>query len=93
MMKKLLTCLAVSTALLFGGLAIAQDKAAAPADAKAAVSAPADAKTAAPAAKPTEEVKKPKFDKGDTAWMMTATMLVILMTLPGLALFYGGMVI
>jgi Amt family ammonium transporter len=92
MMKKLLTCLAVSTALLFGGLAIAQDKAAAPADAKAAVSAPADAKTAAPAAKPTEEVKKPKFDKGDTAWMMTATMLVILMTLPGLALFYGGMV-
>jgi Amt family ammonium transporter len=31
-------------------------------------------------------------DKGDTAWMLTATVLVILMTIPGLALFYGGMV-
>src|SRR5690606_1773969 len=31
-------------------------------------------------------------DKGDTAWMMTSTLLVILMALPGLALFYGGMV-
>ncbi len=34
----------------------------------------------------------PTPDKGDTAWMMTSTMLVILMTIPGLALFYGGMV-
>ena len=34
----------------------------------------------------------PVPDKGDTAWMMTSTMLVILMTIPGLALFYGGMV-
>ena len=33
----------------------------------------------------------PVPDKGDTAWMMTSTVLVILMTLPGLALFYGGM--
>ena len=32
------------------------------------------------------------MDKGDVAWMMTATMLVILMTIPGLALFYGGLV-
>jgi Amt family ammonium transporter len=31
-------------------------------------------------------------DKGDTAWMMTSTVLVILMTIPGLALFYAGMV-
>lgn len=31
-------------------------------------------------------------DKGDTAWMMVATLLVILMTVPGLALFYGGLV-
>jgi len=35
---------------------------------------------------------KPTVDKGDTAWMMVSTMLVILMTVPGLALFYGGMV-
>jgi Amt family ammonium transporter len=32
------------------------------------------------------------MDKGDAAWMMTATMLVIFMTIPGLALFYGGLV-
>ncbi len=34
----------------------------------------------------------PVPDKGDTSWMMTSTVLVILMTIPGLALFYGGMV-
>ncbi len=32
------------------------------------------------------------MDSGDTAWMLTASMLVLLMTIPGLALFYGGMV-
>ena len=30
-------------------------------------------------------------DKGDTAWMMTSTILVLMMILPGLALFYGGL--
>ena len=35
---------------------------------------------------------KPKIDSGDTAWMLTATALVLMMTIPGLALFYGGMV-
>ena len=34
----------------------------------------------------------PFFDTGDTAWMLAATALVLFMTLPGLALFYGGMV-
>jgi Amt family ammonium transporter len=34
----------------------------------------------------------PKIDTGDTAWMLTSTALVLLMTIPGLALFYGGMV-
>ena len=33
------------------------------------------------------------LDSGDTAWMITATLLVLLMTLPGLALFYGGLVL
>ncbi len=47
--------------------------------------APATQATAAPAAAPTP-------NKGDTAWMLVATLLVILMTLPGLALFYGGLV-
>ena len=54
---------------------------AAPADAAAAEAAPAEA---APA--------PPTFDKGDIAWVMVATFLVILMAIPGLALFYGGMV-
>ena len=35
---------------------------------------------------------KPKLDTGDTAWMLTSTALVLMMTIPGLALFYGGMV-
>ena len=34
----------------------------------------------------------PKIDTGDTAWMMTSTALVLMMTIPGLALFYAGMV-
>ncbi|OHC72527.1 MAG: ammonia channel protein [Rhodospirillales bacterium RIFCSPLOWO2_01_FULL_65_14] len=44
------------------------------------------APAAAPAAPP------PKLDSGDTAWMLASTALVLLMTIPGLALFYGGMV-
>ncbi|HZW46588.1 MAG TPA: ammonia channel protein, partial [Microvirga sp.] len=34
----------------------------------------------------------PTVNKGDTAWMLVSTILVILMTIPGLALFYGGLV-
>ena len=40
---------------------------------------------------PAEPVAAPKIDAGDTAWMLVATGLVLLMV-PGLALFYGGMV-
>jgi Amt family ammonium transporter len=32
------------------------------------------------------------FDSGDTAWMLTSTALVLFMTIPGLALYYGGMI-
>ncbi len=35
---------------------------------------------------------EPTLDKGDTAWMLTSTALVLMMTIPGVALFYGGMV-
>ncbi len=38
------------------------------------------------------EAAAPAIDSGDTAWMLTSTALVLLMTIPGLALFYGGMV-
>ena len=34
----------------------------------------------------------PKIDKGDTAWMLTSSALVLMMTIPGLFLFYGGLV-
>src|SRR5215212_3849977 len=35
---------------------------------------------------------EPTVNKGDNAWMLTSTVLVLLMTIPGLALFYGGLV-
>ena len=54
--------------------------------AKSAEAAPAPAAPAALAA------KAPEPNKGDTAWMMVATLLVIMMAIPGLALFYGGLV-
>jgi Amt family ammonium transporter len=66
--------------------------AAALAAALAAVAMPfalAVAQTAAPEAAP---APAPKLDSGDTAWMLMSTALVLLMTVPGVALFYGGMV-
>ncbi len=72
--------------------ALAQDaapaaEAAAPAEAPAAE--PAQPAAEAPAA---EAPAGPSFDTGDTSWMLISTALVLLMTIPGLALFYGGMV-
>ncbi|TXH70103.1 MAG: ammonium transporter [Thiothrix sp.] len=54
------------------------------AGAQEATTAVADAAATAPAA--------PTPDKGDTVWMMVSTLLVIMMVIPGLALFYGGLV-
>lgn len=72
------------------------DSASMPTVAEAAVAAamPADAEPVAvePAAAAPAEAEKPKVDRGDTAWMLVATALVLMMTIPGLALFYGGMV-
>ena len=51
----------------------------------AEMAAPASPHAPAAAAEPT-------VNKGDTAWMLSATVLVLLMTIPGLALFYGGLV-
>src|SRR5882762_7718436 len=66
-------------------------QAAAPPAAESAAPAAADA--AAPAG-PTEPtlIGTDKINSGDTAWMLTSTALVLMMTIPGLALFYGGMV-
>jgi hypothetical protein len=57
--------------------------------------APSAAQQAAPptAAPPgSAAAPQPKIDSGDTAWMLTSSLLVLMMTAPGLALFYGGMV-
>ena len=95
-MRKFLGNIALVAALSLGVNAFAQDKpAAGVTDAKPAASVPAEVAKPAPAPTPSAapvEAAKPKVDKGDTAWMLLATVLVILMTIPGLALFYAGMV-
>lgn len=84
-MKKLLATLALGLGLVFAsGVTMAED---APATPAATAAAAAESPAAAPAAAPA-----PVPNKGDTAWMTVATILVILMTIPGLALFYGGLV-
>jgi len=62
-----------------------------PAPAAAAAAAPAAA-AAAPAPAAAASAPAPVPNKGDTAWMMVSTLLVIMMAIPGLALFYGGLV-
>jgi Amt family ammonium transporter len=58
----------------------------------AALAAPAAAVAAAAPAAAAPAAAAPVPNKGDTAWLMTATLLVIMMSVPGLALFYGGLV-
>lgn len=52
---------------------------------------PPAAEQASPAQPAPQAAAAPKLDSGDTAWMIVATALVVLMTIPGLALFYGGL--
>ena len=102
-MKKMLIALSLSGALLGGSVAWAEEALTAASTASENVvatettdsslttnselaAAPAPAEPAAPA----EE--EPKLDTGDTSWILVSTALVLLMTIPGLALFYGGMV-
>jgi ammonium transporter, Amt family len=95
-MRKLFASLALGLAALgFAGTSLAQDAASAPmaeaslAAPDAAASAVADA---APAVAAAASAVVATVSKGDVAWMMTATLLVLFMALPGLALFYGGLV-
>ncbi len=90
-MKKLLAILAVLGTVGWCAPVMAQDKpaaTAAPAAAPAAA-APAAAAAAAPSATP---APAPTPNKGDVAWMLTSTALVLMMSVPALALFYGGLV-
>jgi Amt family ammonium transporter len=103
-MKKLIAVLSMFALFAAAGGAGAQDKDKAPE--KAAVEAKAEAKAepkkeakaeakkeAAKAEEKKEEAKPaPVPNKGDVAWMLTSTALVLMMSVPALALFYGGMV-
>jgi ammonium transporter, Amt family len=97
-MKKFIATLALGLGLVFAhGVSLAEDapakpaaEAAAPAADKKEAAAPAPAAAAAADTAAAAPALVP--NKGDTAWMTVATVLVILMTIPGLALFYGGLV-
>ncbi len=103
-MKKLLSILALSATLGFGMLGantvFAEDAAPAETEATATVQKAADAIAAPDAATPAVTEATPAAapaaaapvpNKGDTAWMIVATVLVLMMCVPGLGLFYGGM--
>src|SRR5262245_8073934 len=86
-MKKLCAFLAVALSFAFAGATLAQDKKDAPNEAAKVEAKKDEAKPAAEPAKPA-----PTPNKGDVAWMLTSTALVLMMSVPALALFYGGMV-
>ncbi len=103
MLKKFLASLALGVALLgLAGVSHAQaaSDAATVAPAAAASAEAASASPAAPAAVVSTAAEPasaaatpaPTPNKGDVAWMLVSTLLVILMAIPGLALFYGGLV-
>jgi ammonium transporter, Amt family len=83
-MKKLFAWVAIVVAMAFTGVVLAQDKPAATPD------KPASAEMKKEEAKPAAATPTP--NKGDVAWMLLCTALVIMMSVPALALFYGGMV-
>ena len=91
-MKRLFALLALAGAVAFGAPAWAEEKAAEPTAAVAVVAA--EAPPAAVEAAPAEAapVAAPVPNKGDNAWIMVCAAFVILMSIPGLALFYGGLV-
>ncbi|MEO4184486.1 ammonium transporter [Acinetobacter pittii] len=94
-MKKMLIALSLSGALLGGTAVWAEEAVTTPTSEVAAAStSPATATTAeAPVAEtPAAPAPTPTLDTGDTSWILVSTALVLLMTIPGLALFYGGMV-
>ncbi len=101
-LKARVAALAILLPMLFPGVAaFAQSPAPTPppaasappsAAAQAPAAAPAPAAPAPAATAPAGPAKPPAYDHGDTAWMLTSTALVLMMTIPGLALFYAGMV-
>ncbi|MBK9217695.1 MAG: ammonium transporter [Uliginosibacterium sp.] len=92
-MKKFLAIALTALSLAFSGAAFAEDASATAAAAEASAPAAAVATPAADASAPAAAAAAaPVPNKGDTAWMIVSTLLVAMMTIPGLALFYGGLV-
>jgi Amt family ammonium transporter len=96
-MKKLIAALSMLALFAVAGVAGAQDKAPEKPAAEAAKAEPAKADAAKKDEPKAEEKKEeakpaPTPNKGDVAWMLTSTALVLMMSVPALALFYGGMV-
>jgi len=92
-MKKTLTSLLLSVLVLFTAGALAEEAppAAAPVEAAPAAQPAAPAAQAAAPAAP-ETAAAPTPNKGDVSWMLVSTLLVLMMVVPGLAMFYGGLV-
>ncbi len=99
-MKKILLALSLSGALLSASVASAEETAPAALAAKQLNIDHADDRPSnniplavtSVAAEPIPVSNQAKLDSGDTAWILVSSALVLLMTIPGLALFYGGMV-
>ncbi len=89
-MSKFIALFAMLAVLCGMSVSAGAEEVAAAVSAVTAPAAEAAVAVAAPVAAAVAEAPVP--NKGDTAWMLVATILVILMTLPGLALFYGGLV-
>ena len=97
-MKKILLALSLSGALLGSSVAFAEDVSSPSTEQVTLVDVNVTPVTAVVPEVETEKEPTPavqaeeKLDTGDTAWILVSTALVLLMTIPGLALFYGGMV-
>jgi Amt family ammonium transporter len=93
-MKKWFIALSMFGVLQFSGVGIAEDMPAADAPAIVAETPPAATASTSEVAPPAAAAPNPAafINAGDNAWMLTSTALVLMMTIPGLALFYGGMV-
>ncbi len=93
-MRRLISLIVVLSIFIFAGVLYAEQQQPNPLTPAAAEQAkPAQPTPSAPegtTTAPTAVPAPPKIDTGDTAWMIVATAFVMLMTLPGLALFYGG---
>ncbi|WP_426455773.1 ammonium transporter [Acinetobacter sp. KB005] len=91
-MKKMLMALSLSGALLGGTAVWAEEAVTTPTSEVAATSTSQATATTAEASVAETPAPTPTLDTGDTSWILVSTALVLLMTIPGLALFYGGMV-